>query len=60
MPVLRRNDDFRSLIENPEQMKTVTQFPQLVVNLFESKRLLSQHLRDVDKITAPFNFAQFD
>jgi len=57
MPLLRRNDGFRSLIEYPEQMKTVTQFPQLFVNLFESKRLLSQHLRDVDKITAPFNFA---
>src|ERR1700732_1979565 len=57
MPASCWRDCFCSLIENAEQMKTVTEFPLLFVNLFESQWLLSQHLGDVDKIAVPFNFA---
>ena len=37
-------------------MKAIEEFPLLLINLFESKRLLREHLRDIDKITMPFNF----
>ena len=38
-------------------MKTVTEFPLPLIDLLESKRLLGQHLRDVNEITPPFDFA---
>src|SRR5258705_1611651 len=48
---------FNALIERTEQMKTITNLPLLFLDLLESQRLLSQHLRDVNEIDVPFDLA---
>ena len=48
---------FCSLIERTEQMKTITHFPFLFVDLFESQRLLGQDFRDVKEIAVPLDLA---
>src|SRR5215203_4134844 len=38
-------------------MKTITDFPTMLLDLFESYRLVSQNLRDVEEIATPFDLA---
>src|SRR5258706_3741171 len=57
MPDFSWQDLFSSLIERTEQMKTISNLPLLFLDLRESKRLLSQHLRDVNEIATPFDLA---
>ena len=57
MPGLSWHKLFDSLIENTEEMKTITDFPLLLVNLSKAKGLLGQDLRDVNQIAVPFDLA---
>ena len=56
-PVFSWQYFFNALIERTEQMKTITNLPFLFLDLLESKRLLGQHLRDVNQIAMQFDLA---
>src|SRR5689334_23048690 len=57
VPVLSWHNLFRSLIENAQQMKTITDFPLLWSDLLQSNRLMGQDFSDIKQITMPFNLA---
>src|SRR5262245_28244916 len=57
MPSCSRANVFGSFIEDPKQMKAVTQFPLVLVNRFESHGLFSQDFREVKQVAAPLDLA---
>ena len=57
MPTLNWYNPFGSFIDKPEQMKTVADFPLVIIDLLESKRLSSEDLGDVNEIAVPLDLA---
>ena len=55
MPTLNWYNPFGSFIDKPEQMKTVADFPLVIIDLLESKRLSSEDLGDVNEIAVPLD-----
>src|SRR5882762_6078984 len=57
MPACSWGNVFVSFIEYTEQMKTVTQFPPLLIDRFESHGLFSQDFREVEQLATPLDLA---
>src|SRR4051812_43299520 len=57
MPTCSRAKVFGSFIQDGKEMKTVTQFPLVLVNRFEPHGLFSQDFRKVKQLAAPLDFA---
>jgi hypothetical protein len=55
VPGLRWHNFFRLLIENTQQMKTITDFPLLSSDLLQSNRLVYQDFRDKNVIAVPLS-----
>src|SRR5687767_10300252 len=55
--VLRWHNLFCMLIENTQQMKTITDFPLLGSDLLQSNRLVCQDFRDIKEIAVPLDLA---
>src|SRR5437879_7577680 len=56
MPTCGRANVFGSFIEYPKEMKTVTQFPSVLVNRFEPHGLFCQDFLEVKQLAAPLDF----